>query len=109
MNKERATKDIVVRVTPTLHAKLQKKCLDNYKTISEVIRDFIVHFVRDQGTIHSATAAMKAEFSCKTQPTKVVEAAGVLKPKGGFLKAETGDKVVSASAVLKPFWQKPNQ
>jgi len=103
MNKERATKDIVVRVTPTLHARLQKKCLDNYKTISEVIRDFIVHFVKDQGTVHSATAALKAEFSCKTRPTTVVEGSSILKPKGGFLKAESEPKnMVVGAAVLRP-------
>ena len=103
MNKELATKNIVVRVTPTLHAKLQKKCLDNYKTISEVVRDFIVHFVKDQGTVHSATAAIKAGFSCKTQAGKVIGGGGTLAPQGGFLKAETDEqRVVSGMAVLRP-------
>ena len=42
MSKENKNKDMLVRVQPTLFAKFQKECDKNYKTISEVIRDFML-------------------------------------------------------------------
>ena len=104
MDKSHTTKDIVVRLKPALHAKLRAKCEANYKTISEVVRDFIVHFVKDQGTVHSATAAVQTKFSCASEGNRVVDAAGTLVPhQGGSIKADPVEKrIVGASAVLRP-------
>lgn len=45
MDKEKVTKDINIRVQPSLFEKLRKRCKTRYKTISEVIRELIVQYV----------------------------------------------------------------
>jgi len=103
MDKEYATKEIVVRLRPSLHARLQAKCSANYKTISEVIRDFIFHFVKDQGSLHSAMAAVRTKFSCSSDGKRVIDGAGALVPQGGCVKADPHEKkIVEGSAVLRP-------
>lgn len=47
MKKEKVTRDINIRVHPSLFVKLQKKCKDRYKTVSEVVRELIVEYVND--------------------------------------------------------------
>jgi hypothetical protein len=47
MYKEKATRDVMIRVQPSLFKAFQEKCNNNYKTISEVIRDFMVKFVKE--------------------------------------------------------------
>jgi hypothetical protein len=48
MEKEKVTRDINIRVHPSLFAKLCKKCKAQYKTISEVIRELIVEYVKKE-------------------------------------------------------------
>lgn len=48
MDKEKAIKDMVVRVQPSLFKKFQKKCKNNYKTISEVVRDLMVGYIKKE-------------------------------------------------------------
>jgi hypothetical protein len=103
MDKERATKDIVVRITPTLYRKLRKKCTDNYKTVSEVVRDFIVQFVKDEADFLSAAAAIRADMTCQPGGTKQAGASGELKPEGG-IKADPEEKrLVDGACVIRPF------
>jgi metal-responsive CopG/Arc/MetJ family transcriptional regulator len=47
MDKEKATRDLSVKVPPSLFDKFSKKCGDNYKTVSEVIRELMANYVRD--------------------------------------------------------------
>jgi hypothetical protein len=47
MDKEKVTKDVVVRVQPSLFKKFQQKCKKSYKTVSEVMRDFMVKFIKE--------------------------------------------------------------
>lgn len=46
MDKEKVTKDVVVRVQPSLFKQFKKKCKNNYKTISEVVRDLMVGYIK---------------------------------------------------------------
>lgn len=48
--KEKLAKDVVLRVHPSLFKKFQKACEGNYKTISEVIRDFMVEYTQRNET-----------------------------------------------------------
>ena len=48
MDKEKVTKDVVVRVHPSLFKQFQKKCKSNYKTISEVVRDLMVGYIKKE-------------------------------------------------------------
>lgn len=45
MSKENKDKDMLVRVQPTLFEKFKEKCEENYKSISEVIRDFMQQYL----------------------------------------------------------------
>ena len=47
MEKEKVTRDINVRIHPSLFKKLHEKCKANYQTISEVVRQLIVAYVED--------------------------------------------------------------
>jgi hypothetical protein len=47
MDKENVTKDVVVRVQPTLFLQFQAKCKNNYKTISEVVRELMVKYIKE--------------------------------------------------------------
>ena len=46
-NKENKDKDMLVRVQPTLFEKFKDKCEANYKSISEVIRDFMQQYIKE--------------------------------------------------------------
>ena len=46
MAKEKKTKEIRVMVQPSLYKKFKKQCDGEYKTISEVVRDFMDTFVK---------------------------------------------------------------
>jgi len=47
MDKEKVTKDVVVRVQPTLFIQFQGKCKEKYKTISEVVRELMVKYITE--------------------------------------------------------------
>ena len=49
MEKENVTRDINIRIHPSLFDKLHKKCKDNYQTVSEVVRQLIVEYVGNKG------------------------------------------------------------
>jgi metal-responsive CopG/Arc/MetJ family transcriptional regulator len=49
MSKENKDKDMLVRVQPTLFDKFKEVCERNYKSISEVIREFMVEYIKSQG------------------------------------------------------------
>lgn len=44
--KEKLDKDLVLRVHPSLFKKFQKRCEENYKTVSEVIRELMLEYVQ---------------------------------------------------------------
>jgi metal-responsive CopG/Arc/MetJ family transcriptional regulator len=46
MEKEKKTKEIRVMIHPSLYKEFKKKCGNEYKTISEVIRDMIVEYTK---------------------------------------------------------------
>ena len=46
MDKENASKDMIVRVPPSLYLKFQKKCNQNYKKVSEVVRELMLEYIR---------------------------------------------------------------
>lgn len=48
MSKENKEKDMLVRVQPSLFKQFQEKCDENYKTISEVIRDLMVAYTQEK-------------------------------------------------------------
>ncbi len=47
MDKEKVTRDVVLRVQPSLFEKFRQRCQNNYKTISEVLREFMVKYVQE--------------------------------------------------------------
>jgi len=47
MEKEKVTRDLNVRVHPTLFEQFAKQCKDNYKTVSEVIRDLMTQYIKE--------------------------------------------------------------
>lgn len=47
MDKEKATRDINVRIQPSLYKVFSDKCQSEYKSISEVIRMLIVEYIKD--------------------------------------------------------------
>ena len=49
MSKENKEKDLIVRVQPSLFKHFKKQCESNYKNISEVIRDFMISYIKKEG------------------------------------------------------------
>lgn len=49
MKKEKAIKYLTIRIPETLMAKFQQKCAENYKTMSEALRDFIQTYIKPEG------------------------------------------------------------
>lgn len=45
MEKENVTRDLNVRVHPSLFEQFAEKCKKKYKTVSEVIRDLMAEYV----------------------------------------------------------------
>ena len=45
--KEKLDKKIVMVVQRTLYEKFKAECQKNYKTMSEVIRDFMLQFIKE--------------------------------------------------------------
>ena len=48
MSKEKKDKDLIVRVQPSLLEQFKQKCDLNYKSISEVVRDLMIHYIKDK-------------------------------------------------------------
>jgi len=48
MNKENVTRDVGLRVQPSLFDKFSAKCKNNYKTVSEVLRDFMTEYIKEE-------------------------------------------------------------
>jgi metal-responsive CopG/Arc/MetJ family transcriptional regulator len=46
MKKEKSTKYLTIRIPETLMGKFQEKCAENYKTMSEALRDFIQLYIK---------------------------------------------------------------
>lgn len=44
MDKEKATKDLSVKVQPSLYEKFGKQCNANYRSVSDVIREFMASY-----------------------------------------------------------------
>ena len=53
MDNENFTKEIVVMVQPSLHKQFKSACSKNYKMISEVIRDFMITYIKENKKIIS--------------------------------------------------------
>jgi hypothetical protein len=47
--KEKLNKDVTLRVQPSLYKKFQKECEGNYKSVSEVIRELMLHYIQKAG------------------------------------------------------------
>ena len=47
MEKEKLTKDLVIMLQPTLHKKFKDACNKNYESLSNVVRDFIRRYVKE--------------------------------------------------------------
>ena len=48
MRKENKEKDLIVRVQPSLFKQFKEQCENNYKNISEVIRDFMISYIKKE-------------------------------------------------------------
>ena len=46
MKNENFSKEVVVMVQPTLHKQFKDACSKNYKMISEVVRDFMIEYIK---------------------------------------------------------------
>ena len=46
MSNERAEKDMQIRVQPSLFEEFKKSCENNYKKVSEVIRELMLEYIR---------------------------------------------------------------
>ena len=48
MEKENVTRDLNVKVQPTLFEQFAEKCKGKYKTVSEVIRELMTEYIAKQ-------------------------------------------------------------
>lgn len=48
MNEKHKEKNMLIRLQTSLFELFKTKCDSNYKTMSEVIRDFMVNYIRDK-------------------------------------------------------------
>lgn len=48
MNKEKQTKDLSVKVQPSLFNEFSKTCNNNFKTVSEVIRELMRSYIKEK-------------------------------------------------------------
>jgi metal-responsive CopG/Arc/MetJ family transcriptional regulator len=46
--KEKINREIRVLIQQSLYDQLQKKCDEEYKTLSEVIRNLVVHYLKEK-------------------------------------------------------------
>jgi hypothetical protein len=46
--KEKLTRDLSVKVHPSLHEQFAQKCKENYRSISDVIREFMVKYIKEE-------------------------------------------------------------
>jgi hypothetical protein len=46
MSKEKAKKDMQIRVYPSLFKAFRNKCDNNYKKVSEVIRELMLEYIK---------------------------------------------------------------
>lgn len=56
MNKENADKLLNIRVPKTLFEKFQDKCNENYKTMSEALRDLMQQYIFSGGVVHKSAS-----------------------------------------------------
>ncbi len=47
MDKEKSTRDVNLRVQPSLYNQFQKQCTKNYKKVSEVIRELMLKYIEE--------------------------------------------------------------
>lgn len=47
MDKERATRDLSVKIQPSLFEKLAQKCKQNYRSVSDVVRELLSRYVSE--------------------------------------------------------------
>jgi len=45
--KEKLTKEIVVMIQPSLYEQFKDKCSENYVSVSEVVRQFIREYIKE--------------------------------------------------------------
>jgi len=48
--REQLQRDLTIRIQPSLFKKFQKKCADEYKSISQAMRDLILQYVNKKDT-----------------------------------------------------------
>lgn len=48
MDKEKLEKDMFVKVQPSLYDNFKKACDKNYKNVSEVIRDLMLKYIKEE-------------------------------------------------------------
>lgn len=49
MNKNHADKVLAIRVPTPLFDKFKEKCNENFKSMSEALRDFIREYIKEEG------------------------------------------------------------
>lgn len=47
-HQEKIDREIRVKIQHSLYEQLQKKCDEEYKTLSEVIRDLVVKYIKEE-------------------------------------------------------------
>lgn len=45
MKKEKADRQLIIKMQPTLYAEFEKKCNEEYRTVSEVMRELVSKYV----------------------------------------------------------------
>lgn len=48
MKKEKFTQEIRIVVPPSLHSSFQEKCDNKYKTVSEVLRELMLDYIKEK-------------------------------------------------------------
>jgi hypothetical protein len=48
MAEEKLERQIILKVQPSLFERFEKKCKVEYKTVSEVLRDLMLKYVKDK-------------------------------------------------------------
>jgi metal-responsive CopG/Arc/MetJ family transcriptional regulator len=51
MKKEKSSKYLTIRIPESLMAKFQDTCADNYKSMSEALRDLIQEYIKRNGGV----------------------------------------------------------
>ena len=48
MIEEKIDRQVIIKVQPSLYSQFEKKCKQEYKTVSEVMRDLMLQFIKQK-------------------------------------------------------------